>query len=266
MDWEEAPGSGTITSEPPTKTLRYIASGSEDDHYIWSFALGATPAIIPTPRGTLYRQDLRIDPGGWGIRNVTVPYAASKRNSGDLSFTFDTTGATVKIKCAKEHIASYGPSGQSAALNVHKGAIGVKQDHDVEGADIVIPGLKFSVSYKHPLGVVTMPYVKALARVTGSTNQLPFLTYAAGELLFLGATGSDGIDADAIVNYHFVADENAVGLKFGNIMNVNKPGHHVAWVEFSPKTEGGRKATQPSVVHIERVYDPRDFELTFGWS
>lgn len=260
--WVEKPQSRSSTDNPPTMTLRGQAVGEFDEHLARINVRASTAGAILTPDlGTLWRQDIRMTAVGYCIYDVEIPYSGVKRETGSYTWNFDTTGATVHITTSKEHIASYPTNG-----NVHKGSINVRPDGEVEGTEIIIPALKLVVQYRHPHGVVTLPYIKQLARATGRTNADGFLTFDPGELLFLGATGSDGTEADAEVSFQFAASENASDLNFGDITGIVKKGHHYAWVEHKAATSDGRPATQPSIVHVERVYDEIAFATALGWS
>lgn len=263
FSFDEIPESRTSTLTPPSETRVWLAIGEPDDAVAKAYAYAATPVLISTPLGILYRQDVRGEPNGWGQHKFTVPYGQRNRTEGEWSWDYDTTGATTTIKCAKEHIASYPPD--EANPNPHKGAIGVTKDLDVEGAEITIPSLKFDITYNHPLGEITFPYAKALASITGRTNSTPFLTFEPGELLFLGSTGSDGTNSPATAKYSFAASSNVTDLTFGEITSIVKQGWHVAWVEFKKDVAAGQATAPPKRVHVERVYDGFDFASFFGW-
>jgi hypothetical protein len=266
----EIPNSRSFTQDPPSSTFTYQASGELDERIVWSYALGATPAYVFSDVGILYRGSVDIREKGHEQFEVTVPYTRKKNETGSFSWNFDTSGATVKIKVSREHIKSYpllDDHGDEMPTDPHEGAMGVKDDGDVEGVEIIIPALKISAQFKHPQGVVTLAHAKNLARATGCTNLNPYLDgeFDGGELLFLGATGSDGTDTDAEVNYQFAASQNADKLSFGKIANIVKKGWHYAWVEFKPSVDEGQKAVVPKRVHIERVYNEIDFESVLGW-
>jgi hypothetical protein len=258
---DEIDESRSSTYDEPTETRVYRATGEFDDQLVRYYALAATPPSIFTPQGQLFRQDLRVDPDGWSRYLIRVPYARRKKQSGDWTWDFDTTGATVKIRCAKEHVKSYPDDG-----DWHKSAIGVKGDGEVEGVEIVTPALKINATYSHPLGLVTIQYARVLAAATGRTNSVAFMEHDVGELLFLGASGSDGTSADAKVTYHFASSANVTDLNFGDIAAITKKGHDYAWVEFKDEVESGEAVRQPKRAHIERVYDGANFPAIFGWS
>jgi len=263
FQFNERPDSRAWTTDPPSVTYRFKASGEHDDGIVRAYSLTGTPLVIYSDVGTLFRGNIQIEPDGHKQYIVTVPYGPRKRETGSSTFRFDTTGATITIKAAKQHVASY-PSGGSA--NPHKGSIGVTKDGKVEGADIVIPALKLIYTFKHPAGVINENHARALAGVTGMTNALPFRGFAAGELLYLGSTGEDGTETEASVDYVLVASKNVSDLQVGDIMGIVKGGHHLLWIEFKNEVDGGKPAVQPERVHIERVYDPVDFAAAFGWS
>lgn len=258
---DEMIDSRSSTHTEPTETRRYLADGEQDDALVRGYALAGTPSAIFGPYGVLYRQDVRIDPIDFKQYAVTVPFGRRQRTTGSIAWNFDTSGATVRIRCGKEHIASYPDDG-----DFHKGALGVNGDGEVEGTETIIPTLKLNVTYKHPLAAVSLDYVKTLHRFTGRTNSSTFLTFAAGELLYLGAAGSDGSESEADVTYQFAASPNETDLTFGPITGVAKKGWEYAWIEFKDAVSGGQAVREPKRVHVDRVYDAVDFASIFGWS
>jgi hypothetical protein len=258
--FKERPTSRRSTAKPPTFELLYSAAGATDDAFVRAYALAGSPAIVNTADGTLYRQDIAVEWQGADIAYVTIPYAEKKRDAGSWTFDYDTTGGTVNIKLAKAHVASY----PAAGAPDHKGAIGVNGDN-VDGADIVIPALKISVSFSHPAGVVTIAQVKALARNTGKTNSDTFLTFSPGEVLFLGATGSDGSDAPATQRLQFAMSENLTSHVIGGITVASKKGWEVAWIQFKDDEAAGKAIRPPAFIHVERVYEQVAMATLFGF-
>jgi hypothetical protein len=261
----ERPSSRDSTSSPPTVNLRYVAQGEHNEAIVKATALAAIPAIVATAEGILYRQDLQVEPAGYDVYYITAPFAQRKKENGTWRLTFDTTGGTLNIKAARQHVASY-PDGPGTPN--HGGAIGVKSNKEVEGVDIVVPALKLTVHFKHPAGIVTLPRIKNLARWTGNVNSDTFLTFAPGEVLFLGATGSEGSDAETEVAHHFACSENLQDKVIGGITVAQKQGHDVYWIEFKNDVSATppRPVSPPEFIHVERVYDriPMAASLGFG--
>lgn len=254
-----------VDGQSAAATRIYRATGTTDEQYVAAFARAYVPNMVSTVAGILYLSGLRTDPDGHARWNVTAGYSPRKKQTGSYTWNFDTTGANVRITSAREHVASF-PAEEGNA-DPHKGTIGVTKDGEVEGTDIIIPALKLQVQFRHPMGVVSLPFAKKLARLTGTTNLAPWLggNFAAGELLFLGAQGSDGSEAEAEITYNFAASENVNDLSFGDINNIVKAGHHYAWVEYKDAVSGGKAATQPARVHVEKVYGEANFAAEFGW-
>jgi hypothetical protein len=261
IHFKEHKESGATTANPPTMTRVWNLYGSKDREYVQGIAYSLTPATASSFYGLLYRQDVKVDPnGGPDQWLVTVPYAPGQgAESGTVTFSFDTTGGSFHIKNSLATVNKYPPT----ATN-HKQLIGVHGD-DVDGVDVVIPSLKITYGFKHPQGIVTEAYAKVLASVTGRTNSAAFRSFAAGELLFLGATGSDGTDADAEVQYQFAASQAASGLTVGDIMGIAKAGHDVAWVSWEDTVDDGKPAKKPLAVYVEKVYQSSNFAAIFGF-
>lgn len=264
FQFNEVPDSRSSTLEPPTFVLRYKSVGEQDKSVVAAFAYTAIPQYVGTVIGTLFRNDIKIDPDGWAQYFCTADYGLSKHQTGSFSWGFDTTGATTHIKTAREHIASF-PAGSPA--NPFGGTIGANPEEDtIDGTEIIIPALKLNYTFRHPTGFLTENQARVLARVTGKTNLTVFRGYQPGELLFLGATGTDGTQAEAEVTYQFAASENANGLSYGTILNVTKGGWEYAWVEHKRVVDAGKSVLKPERVHIERLYDPLDFASLLGWA
>lgn len=222
-----------------------------------------TPLVyIGLPRGDI---DFEEDANGSGVFRFVVRYSSTPPDDGKLRWAWDTTGGTVNLKTSKA-TTRYAVAGRTAPD--HRGAIGVKRD-EVEGVDIVIPALKLTATYRHSqAGSVVNDltfdaYLKMLARYTGSTNNATWLTYAAGEMLFLGSTGEYVAGKDTEIQYHFAVSENATGLSIGTIAGVAKKGHEYLWVSFEPSETGSGLARLPTFCYVERVYSEKPF-VDFG--
>jgi hypothetical protein len=170
----------------------------------------------------------------------------------------------VHIRQAKEELRRYP---ETTAPN-QNGAIAVDGD-EVKGIEIVIPAMKINVQYRHPLGVITLAQAKFLADMTGKTNSDPFLTFAPGQVLFLGARGSDGTESEATVNYQFAMGANLTGQTIGSIAGVAKRAWEVAWIRYHDTiTEADSKDNPTRVakyVYIDRVYDEIEMATALGF-
>lgn len=248
-----------------SQTRRYVAYGSSDDVLIQNYARSQVPSVIVTGVGNLWRQPLQYEWNGPHCI-VTAPFAKPSSNSpptGSFTWNFDTTGGTVTIKAAKSHVATFPDPGGDG--NPFKGAIGATKD-GVEGTDVIIPALKFNVTFRHPQGIINLNRVFALADATGTSNSDTFFTKTAGSFLFLGATGGDGSESEAEVTYQFAYSKNLQNAVIGGINNINKDGWDYAWLQFKDEVfNAAIPVKQPLYVHVERVYDRLAFGTLFGF-
>lgn len=262
--FKEARDSQRSSHFPPSIELVYNASGNNSGTFVRTFALNATPAIAAHERGTLYRQDIKVDPVGFEQFRVTIPYGPRKVENGKYTFDFDTTGGTLQIKQSRATRASYKATGVAADPPDFKGAIGVRGDQ-VDGCEIVVPALKLGVSFTHPAGIITIAQAKALSRFTGVTNSTPFMTFAPGEILFLGAAGQEGTEVETTVRYQFAASENVTGQTFGPFANVTKYGWDHTWVRFADGVDGGSPVKVGKWLYVEQVYREIDLAALLGF-
>jgi len=261
FQFDERPDSRSITLEPPSLTLRYNASGEFDETTVTAYALQALPASVFTQVGQLWRQPISVDPEGWSQYIITAPYGQRKRDVGSVGFGFSAGGATLRLRASKEVVDTYAAPGETAVEN---NAIGVNKDGDVEGADVYIPALRMTYTYRYPQGVVDESLARALAGATAHTNSLPWRGFEAEELLLIGASGT-GSDSESEVALEVLASQNATGLSVGDIAGIVKKGHHLLDVIFTPRTVSQRRIQKARQVTIHRIYDSIAFADVFGF-
>lgn len=254
----------STTGNPPTETRKLKIDGVTDKDTAVAYAIASTPSLVSTTYGTLYRDDVRVTQSAYNQWMVEVPYGLAKNEAGEWTWDFDTTGGTVHITQAKEELRRY-PS--STAPN-QLGAIAV-DGLEVKGTEIVIPAMKINVQFKHPLGVVTLAKAKFLSDMTGKTNTDTFLTFAPGQVLFLGARGSDGSNAEATISYQFAMAANVTGLTIGSIAGVAKRAWEVAWIRYEDTITTASAEDNPTrvakYVYIDRVYDEIAMATALGF-
>jgi hypothetical protein len=187
--------------------------------------------------------------------------------------SFDTGGGTRHMTQA---IAERGYSQSGNAPNQKK-AIGVDDDR-VAGVDVVEPALQWSESYDVPAAYVTAAYIKSVSDATGTTNDATFRTFARGEVLFVGCSGTQEWDEKKgdgpwTLTYKFVRSPNAgsgetlPALEVGDIDNIEKRGHEYLWVRYESDVDSGTLLKKPRHVYVNQVYRETDFgQLGIGTS
>jgi hypothetical protein len=260
--FDERPDSRSIQVDPPMLTLRYTAAGEFDENTVLGYALSATPTSIFTTMGQLWRQPLNLDPDGWSRYVVTVPYGQRQRDTGSIGFSFDATGASIRIKASKEVIQSYPAPGVTAVD--HKGSIGVSDNGEVEGTDIIVPALSMTYDYRYPEGVVDESFARFCAGAVAHTNENSWRGFQAGELLLVGISGS-GSESESSAQVKVLASQNASSLTIGEITGIVKQGHHYLDILFMDTVTSNRRVRKPKQVTVHRVYDPIDFASVLGF-
>lgn len=202
-----------------------------------------------------------------GVEDGTDPLKRSR--------SFDTTGGTQHItQAAGGSITVNGttvtttgterryPPGAAPDMN---SAIGV-DDNGVNGVDIVVPQLQWQETYDVPNAYVTAGYIKGVAALTGTVNNAAFRTFAAGEVLFVGCSGSQEWDTQKgdgpwSLTYRFVASPNVTNQTIGPVTGVEKKGHEYLWVRYenAVSSSGSSMIVRPKFVYVNKVYKDGDF-------
>ena len=190
------------------------------------------------------------------------------------SRSFDTSGGT-------QHItqADGGKVLQNGSTTVRTGterrfppsapsmdsAIGVDGDN-VAGVDIVVPALTWTETYDVPSAYVTSGYIKTVASLTGTVNDSFFRSFEAGEVLFLGCSGSQEWDQEKgdgpwSLSYKFVASRNMTNQTIGSITGIEKKGHEYLWVRYEDavNSQAGVSYKRPKYVYVNTVYKEGSF-------
>lgn len=239
-----------ISTNPLRAELEYWIRGTDQEQD----AIDALKAAISTTYS--------IDLGGFlpvalAIESVTLePLGSSELWTGIVTysqfasvlnesvFSFDTGGGTHHITQSQQTVVNL-----PATAN-HNGAIGVTND-SVEGVDIVVPAYRWSESYVLPPAQVSPLLYRAL---TGCVNSSTFKGFAAGEVLFLGASGTKRGDGDWEISFGFLGSPNATGIPVPGLGSVDKLGHDYLWFRYAEDVADNKLIKKPTEAHVERVY------------
>ena len=251
------------TGDNASVELVYVLTGTDDDTQAKSYVESHTDETYED----LVRQSINLEPewvdehhfdGQW---IVTVRYGVKPPvEVGESTFSFDTGGGTQHITQSIETVNKYAPPGKVAPD--FKGAVGVTHD-SVEGVDITVPVYNFSETHYIDDALVTPAYKGTLFALTGKVNDGAFKGLAAGECLFLGASGSKRGAEDWEITYRFAASPNKTGLTIGDIINIDKKGWEYLWVRYADAEDGVAKAIvkKPVAVYVEKVYEEGNLAL-----
>lgn len=249
--YDSEAGVVTDDGDGDARTLIFMVTGEISQAVAESLVLAAAPLFY----GDLKRKEMRCTHLGGGVHEATVDYAPPPPIDPILSF--DTTGGSQHIQHSRETVAKVALPGVQAPD--FENAIGVSEDN-VAGTDITVPVFNFSETHYLDPSAVTQSYKLALFRLTGRVNNATFRGFAAGEVLFLGAQGSQrGSDERWELTFNFAASPHVQGLQVGNLQPVDKEGWHYLWVRFRDAEDARTLIKRPFAAYVERVYEEDDF-------
>lgn len=226
-------------------------------------------AVAPALYQGLWRKQRTIEAVHVDIENTTQNIFKARVLYGpadptDFTTTFDTTGGSQHITQSPLTVNRY----PANAPNM-QGAIGY-DGHRVNGTDIIIPAYSFTETHIKTKSQVNLAYRTALARLTGKTNNASFRGFAAGEVLFYGASGNLVVIENEQrwqVQYTFKVSPNRADFYVGDILVGQKVGWDYMWVMYGEAIDQSRLVQRPVAVYVERPYLFDDFgDLTIGTS
>ena len=179
---------------------------------------------------------------------------------GEFTVSIDTTGATVNTQLAYAQ-TEFAATGETAVD--YGDSINVDAQGNPQGVEKIIPSLKLNIraTIKESNITSALAYAKTIASVTGKVNDATFLTFARGELLFLGATGDIITNSDPVLSFAFEASPNITGETIGTVTGIDKLGWEYIWFDFKQKqdTATNLKTTVARAAYVAQVYNFADF-------
>ena len=245
----------TVGLKSSSRELVYDIVGTDDEDAVKTLILGTCPAvydglILDSVEAEPIYADGANSTGVWkGRARYLVP---------EVEYTFDTGGGTAKVTQSYSTVGAYAPGGFTPPD--FGGAIGVTED-SVEGVDIPSPKFDFTETHFLPDATVTTAYKLAIFNLTGRKNDATFKGFTAGEVLFLGATGSNRGTGQWSITFRFSASPNVSGLTIGSITGISKLGWQYLWVKYATESDDTAFAMvkKPVAAYVEEVFLDGDF-------
>jgi len=233
-----------------TATLKFAVTGSEDDQIVRDYA----DAKIQKEFNGLFLQSIDFEPAGGGVWAVEGEYGLA--NLAEAEYNYDFMGDSVHITQSLATVARYGNAPDL------KGAINFDGD-SVQGTDV--PIRKFAWSESHTIRAINFSdaYKQIIFGLQTTYNNAAFRGFAAGEILFRGATASQRGRHDVSVTYSFEASPNIGSHSVGGITVTSKLGWDYEWVRYKKKADAtsNRIITVPDGVYVERILETGNFGL-----
>lgn len=241
--------------------IMWVVKGTDSDTTARSTVASSTPSTHDGKPIDHIKVEQEADEIWYCTAVYQIPSGATVAES---SFSFDTGGGSQHITQSKSTADSAGGGLYTAAAPDFGGAIGVNGtgvNSTVEGCDIVVPVYNFSETHIFDDSVVDTAYKSALFQLTGTVNDDTFRECAAGECLFLGASGSKRGTGDWEITFRFAASPNKTGINIEG-MTVDKKGWEYLWVYYEDQLDATANimVKRPIGVYVEVVYDEGDFD------
>ena len=254
-DWSFESGE---KSQTRVKTVLGYNSAEEAAQAAIDDVAGDMPLIIEADIANglpaLTMRSIRSKPLQPNAYEITAVYRSLSVDQDNVNWTFafQTNGGTQKVTQAISS-RKYGTGPD------YGGAINVTKD-GVEGVEIGIPGLEFSITKTLAKGILNLDYVRMLALNSFRTNIDEWKGFETGSLLFRYAEGSQKSGAETTVNFHFTLSPNLTSLTYGSITDVEKRGHEYLWIDYISEESGGFVIKKPRTVNVHRVYNEFSFD------
>jgi hypothetical protein len=219
---------------------------------------------IPTTYNSLPRQSItgfeQINETTWKVvAKFAQPDASGGSDPATLvnTYTFEIGGGTQNVKQGRAATVKY-PAG-AAAMD------GINFDgQNVNGVDIVTTQYQWSETYWFSDAAVTTAYKTDISSVVGTVNDATFRGFPAGEVLFLGASGSKQGNGYWQITFKFARERNVTGLTVGAITGIAKTGWQYMWVRYEDAVAGTGAdkslVKTAKAVYVETVYMSWDFD------
>jgi hypothetical protein len=239
----------TLGKQAVRELIYHIFDTDDEDE-----AANLVRSVAPGIYKGLSIDSINADPEGGGKWKGYARYANSATGN---EYTFETGGGTQKITQSLGTTIYAGPYGEAPDFS---GAIGVNGD-SVEGVDVTVPAFEFTETHYFDDAIVTDSYKTTLFQLTGKINNATFKNRAAGEVLFLGASGSKRGDEKWGITYRFACSPNAASLSVGGISGIAKRGWDYLWIRYDdfPDMFAFALVKRPVAAYVERVYQEGNF-------
>ena len=205
----------------------------------------------------------RVNKDTWKVKAIWKSEGEEEEDDDDeeeiSSFAFDTGGGTMHRNQSLKTVSKV--PNDAPDFN---GAIEVDNEGNVNGVDVTMPVLNFTETHVMKGSRVSTSYKKSVAALTGTVNRSGFRGFSAGEVLFLGASGTNRgkkNDSPWEITFRFAVSPNQSSLQVGKLKVSNKRGWDYLWVRYADKVAENKKNVikEPVAAYVEQVYPEGDF-------
>jgi hypothetical protein len=263
---KESPRIAATGENGMTMTRTYVVSDATNPVDVLALlpAYGSADAEL----ASMLVDAVRLEPYEGAVRVVVEYKQAAARWWGNMGLPYLNAAGeewTFSIEAQQEHITSVRDSSYAAhypaASELAVGnAIG-KSGDSVEGVDVYRP--RMSMRCARSYDSIALTGLDTVLALTGMVNSDPWMGFAAGTVLFLGAEIAWLKEGQVKVSYSFLVGAwqlaQSITLVDGSTVEVDIPPWDYLWYVHTKKAVGSGDTAdaQPGIqsVHIAQVYD-----------
>lgn len=262
-----------VTGDTMNRRIQYVVRNATDDADAINTVIATAPSQYNNiPMSNVEVEELAFHLGLFLCTAVYSSESSEKPETDDIDISFDvaltTQHITQSISTVNRYVNESNPF--MAVDETVGGRIGTDhKNKNPEGVDIRVPVGSFQITWYAPTASITSAYRKTLMETVGKVNNTAFYGHAAGEVLFVGASGRSRTEDDWEITYTFEVNPNRTDVKIAegtdNEINVDEvDGWDVLWVHYEEIP--GNEAIEyiPSQACVERVYYRADFSTVLG--
>lgn len=246
-------------------TVYYLVFDLTTEKDVLNFAVAHVPASISEGGRIVYLGNVNIEQRltetVWKVAAEYPSATATTESGGEVpEFSLDISSGSKHITHAKVHIGSYAPSGKTAPD--YGGAINVDAENKVNGVDIVSCNLSFSEKHFFTDSQMSTSFKLTLSDLAGCVNSGAFRGWSAGEVLFVGASGSRRGKTSKDkweITFRFAVSKNATSIHIDDITIPSKRGWDYLWVKYADDVDGNKLTKKVVAAYVEQVYDYASF-------
>lgn len=255
---------------PKTRERAYEVRGTDDDDAALAAMIAYAPATLNGY--PLLEDQCEVEESEGVVGGLFIGWARYGQEEGgsgtpaigDDEYGFEIGAGSYTIYESKATVLGYTASGEASAQPNLNGLINVDADGTVNGVQVP-PGTPqiLTRSYGLNASLFTESYYRTLCGLVYHKNAGSFLGFDAGEVLFLGASGTKRGDVVSM-QYRFGVELNWSGYSVHPLFSpVTKQGWDYWWVYYEDRedTTAKRLLPKPIAGFVERIFDAGNFGL-----
>lgn len=192
----------------------------------------------------------------------TLPQGNEAKDYGYIQYGFESGGDTVHITQSYSVRSSAARTGSGLTPPDWGGAIGVSKN-GVEGVDVPARGLRFNITGFFVPGDFATSLAKTWGDLAGYCNNATFLSFAAGEVMFLNCAGQGEQYKVIPIQFNFLHKQNLNGVTDPGFSALYAYGHDVIDYQYRDVVNGDYTVQRPTFRYVHEVAKWTNFAI-FG--